>query len=388
MKIGFLIRYFEPGMGGAENNCYYLARELANDKKNKVSVFCSGEKEEEEVIDKIRVFRSRQIFGLTYYFAFYPSIINKILKADLDILHVHGFGFIQNDIAIRKLRKIKPNLKIVCTPHGPFMALKKYGLIPNLLKFLYMPCIRRTLKNCDRIIKVNPYQQSWITKDYHIPENKIVFLPNGITDDALKKLNKNRTDAIAKKYSLKDKFVISYLGRIQKYKGIDQIIEIMPNLVKIYPEITFVAIGRDAEDMSRLKKLAKERGVEKNVVFTGEVSEENKFALLDLSEIFIFPSEWEAFGIVVLEAMARGNAIISTRTEGGLYLVKEGENGYLFDYQNKAELLEKIKKIIRNNKLRTRMQKNNIKKAKSFLWSKIVKDLKRIYDEDYENKKN
>ena len=42
---------------------------------------------------------------LTYYFAFYPSIINKILKADLDILHVHGFGFIQNDIAIRKLRK-------------------------------------------------------------------------------------------------------------------------------------------------------------------------------------------------------------------------------------------------------------------------------------------
>jgi glycosyltransferase involved in cell wall biosynthesis len=54
--------------------------------------------------------------------------------------------------------------------------------------------------------------------------------------------------------------------------------------------------------------------------------------MLDISEIFVFPSEWEAFGIVLLEAMAYKNSIISTKTEGGSYLIKPGENGYLYDF--------------------------------------------------------
>ena len=379
MKIGFLIRYFKPGMGGAENNCYYLARELAKDKKNEVSIFCSDKKEGEETMDGIKVYRCKETLNLTYYLAFYPSIVEKLIKTDLDVLHVHGFGFIQNDIAIRKLRYAKTGLKIIGTPHGPFMALKKYNFLFRLLKLIYMPFLRGTLKRYDKIIQVNPYQHKWMTKEYGIPRKKIVFLPNGVTEQAFEKINAARKNELAKKYGLENQFVISYLGRVQKYKGIDQVISILPELIKIKPNLCFLVIGKDVGDAKRLKDIADSLGVSEKVVFAGEVSEKNKLSLLDLSEIFVFPSEWEAFGIVVLEAMARGNAVVSTRTEGGLFLVEENKNGFLFDYQNKKELLNNMEKIIENDKLRNNMQSNNIKKVRGFLWSIIAKNLKSIY---------
>jgi len=378
MKIGFLIRYFNKGMGGAENNCYYLAKELAKNKDNEVHIFCSDKADGEETIDGIKVHRCRETLKLTYYLAFYPSLTKKLLSYDLDILHVHGFGFIQNDLSIKKLKRKNPGLKIICTPHGPFMALKNYNLFAKTLKTIYVMMIRRNLKIYNKIIQVNPYQKEWLKNDYHIDNKKIVFLPNGISEEAFTQTSKDALNALKDRYSLKNKFVISYLGRIQDYKGIDQIIKILPELKKLNSKIVFLAIGKDAGDLSRLKELAKTLNVENSVIFTGEVSEEEKYGLLDLSEIFIFPSEWEAFGIVVLEAMAKKNALLSTKTEGGRYLIKK-ENGFLFDYQNTNQLLKVSKKLIADSKLRRKMQNNNFKKSKNFLWDKIAKDLFRIY---------
>jgi len=377
MKIGFLITYFYPKTGGAENNCYYLAKELA--KKHEVHVFCSGEEDKDEVIDKINVHRSKEIFRIRYYLGYYPSIIKNILSYDLDILHVHGLGFPQHDRAVSKLKKIKPETKIVCTPHGPFMALKGYNLLAHLFKKLYTPFIVKSLKKYDRIIQVNPWQKEWMKQEYGISKNKIVFIPNGIDKNAFEKSNVNILIKLGNKYDLGKKIVISYLGRIQQYKGIDQIIEALVLLKKDYPNIKFLAIGKDAGDRVRLEKLAKAGGVERDITFTGEVSEEEKYALLDLSEIFIFPSEWEAFGIAALEAMAKGNVIISTKTEGGRFLIKEGKNGFLFDFGNFNELAENIKKTFLDPKIKAKIQKNNIKKAKRFLWNNIAKQLEKEY---------
>ena len=142
MKIGFLITYFYPKMGGAEANCYYLARELA--KKHEVHVFCSGEKESEEIIEGMQVHRSKELFRIKYYLAYYPSIISSLARHNLDILHVHGFGFMQHDKAVRILRQKNPALKLVGTPHGPFMALKKYSLLGSIFKntfFVFHKCV-------------------------------------------------------------------------------------------------------------------------------------------------------------------------------------------------------------------------------------------------------
>ena len=143
-------------------------------------------------------------------------------------------------------------------------------------------------------------------------------------------------------------------------------------------KVIFVAVGEDAEDKRRLIELSKELNVEERVIFTGRVSEIDKIKLLDSAKIFILPSEWEAFGISLLEAMARGKLIISTKTEGGKYLVGK-ENGFLYDFGD----IKKLEEILRNitEKDLDKYKGANVKKAKEFLWSEIAEDLESVYDE-------
>jgi glycosyltransferase involved in cell wall biosynthesis len=378
MKIGFLIRYFKVGSGGAENYAYYLAKELAKNPKNEVHIFCSDAEEKEESLEGVKIHRAKETLKLSYYFCLYPSITEKIKKENLDILHVVGFGFIQNEITVKKLQKSNPNLKVICTPHGPFMALRNYSLFGWVIKRIYTPILINYLKDYDLFLEDNPCQNEWMKKEYKIPKEKIKFLPPGIPKEALTS-SKKEIMSVIKKYGLNDKFVIAYLGRIQKYKGLDQIIKVLPELKKVKENILFVAMGRDVGDKERLEKLADSLSVKENVLFTGRVTDNEKFAILDLSEIFIFPSDWEAFGIVILEAMAHKNAILSSRTEGGLFLIEENKNGLLFDYGNEEDFYKKLTILVENNNLRQAMQKNNPSKTKRFLWPTIAKDLETIY---------
>ncbi len=372
MKIGFLIEYFNPVSGGAENNCFYLAKELA--KKHEVHVFTSDRKDgkifkKEEIIEGIKVHRYKNWFRYKYYLTYTPGFLD-VLNYDLDILHVHSLGFLWHD-KIVFLKKLISKTKIINTPHGPFMALKNYGFFEDIFRKItvFLELFFNSLY--DLVIQVNPNQWRWMA-EYGITRDKIRYVPNGISEKTFDKVdNKKFID----KYKLKNKFVISYLGRIQKYKGLDQVIKILPKLNK---KIVFLAMGKDAGDRRRLVELSKKLKVQDRVIFTGEIFDNEKLYGLDASEIFIMPSEWEAFGIVILEAMARGNAIISTRNEGGIFLVKK-ENGLLYDFGDLKKLEENINILYKNKRLRDKIKKNNLKKAKEFLWIDIAKNLERIY---------
>ena len=372
MRIAFMIPTFHPVVGGAQNNCYHLARELA--KKHDVSVYCSGNKDETETVENIKVFRCKVTASYSYYLTLYPSL-KKILDQKFDIIHIHGFGFVQQDDVIKRIKRKYPNTKLVCTPHGPFMALK-YNFFKTMLKKAYTKVVKKVVKEIDIIIKVNPYQDDWMMSEYDIPKSKIRLLPNGIPNETFERIDFATVDKVCKKYGLTNKFVLTYVGRIQKYKGLDQMIKLLPKMKK---DVVFVIIGKDGGDQTRLQNLAKELKVEKRVIFTGFIEEEEKLSLLEKARIFIFPSEWEAFGIGTLEAMAKGAAIISTKTEGGKYLIGIN-NGRLFDYGDIDGLKKQLDKLIYNTKERIRIGAINIKKAKEFRWEEIVKELEQIYN--------
>ncbi len=368
MRIGFLINYFHPLKGGAENNCFYLARELA--KKHEVHVYTSLLKNTKkyEIFENIHIHRYKTWFRYKYYLSFTPGLI-KVLFTKFDVLHIHSLGFIYHDLIII-LKKLFSKSKIINTPHGPFMVLKDYNFFEKIFKAV-LGNFEKVIVNkfYDKVIQVNPSQYKWMTK-YGISKNKISFVPNGILEDSFKKVNNS---SFIKKYNLKNKFVISYVGRIQRYKGLDQVIKVLPKLNAV-----FLAVGKDAGDLKRLKNLSEKLNIQDKVIFTGELSDNNLIASLSVSKVFILPSEWEAFGITILEAMAQGNAIISTSTEGGKFLISK-ENGFLFNFSDLKDLENKLKVLILDKNNLERISETNIKKAKEFLWKNIVKELERVY---------
>lgn len=380
MKIGFLTTYFYPFKGGVESNILYSAQELS--KKHEIHIFTSDRKynqiikNKEEKLGNINIHRSKTLFRYKYYFAFYPKLLKNILKYDLDIIHVHSIGFPWHDICIVIKKIISQKTKFVITPHGPFMTRNNYPRWQKFLKQINTSIIRLTNNIYDLVIQVNPYQSKWLVNEYHFNKSKIKYIPNGIDKFIFKNYD---TKEVYKKYNLNNKFIISYIGRLHEYKGIQDVIKILPQIIKKHPNLLFMIIGQDAGYYNTLKELVSKLELDNNVLFLLDCNDKDKNAILELSEIFLMPSEWEAFGITILEAMAKENAIISTKTEGGKFLINK-ENGLLYNFNDIKQLEKSLVKLVIDNKTRKNMQKNNIEKAKKFTWDKIAIQLEEEYN--------
>lgn len=376
-KIGYVIKYFHPIKGGAEKNILNLALRAVND-GHEVHVFTSDRKGK-EVISKreenfkgIKIHRSRTWFDFSLYLGFYPSLLKNLLKADLDIIHVSGFGFIWHDFVLILKKIFSKNTKFINTPHGPFMTLRSYNILLKIVRTAYT-LVQKLFLNWlyDAVIQVNTFQWRWIVK-YGIAKAKIKFVAIGIPAEEInRKFSYSVKSNFVRKYELEDKFVISYLGRISEYKGVQHVIDILPKLRDNFPNIAFLVMGRDEGYVRTLKSIAEKAGVRNNIRFVVNISENEKFVALELSQIFVFPSEWEAFGIVMLEAMARGNALVSTKTEGGKFLVTEGVNGYLYEFGDSEELYQLLSQIMKDRGLMIEMQKKNRQRVKEFSWEQI-----------------
>lgn len=377
LKIGYVIKYFHPIKGGAENNILNLALRAAA-AGHEVHVFTADRKgdqvlqKRETIYKGIRIHRARMWFDTSLYLSLYPGLLKSLLKTDLDVIHVSGFGLIWQDIVLILKKLFSSNVRFINTPHGPFMALSQYSFFLKVIRTLY-GVLQRLFLNWlyDTVIQVNTFQWRWIT-GYGIDRAKIEFVPNGIAEeDIIRKIPTSGKKAFLKKYHMDGKTVISCLGRISKYKGFQYMIQVLPRILSEHKGIMLLIMGRDDGYARTLKATAEKLGVSKNVRFVLDVSEDEKYTGLEISEIFVFPSEWEAFGIVLLEAMSRNNAVVTTKTEGGQFLIVDGDNGFLVNFGDTEQLLRSVLHLLSDPKRRAEMQRKNKIKVHHYTWNTV-----------------
>jgi len=364
LKIGYVLTYFHPFKDGTENNCLYLATEMVK-LGHEVHVFTSDRRdgkvipEKEEVYNGIHIHRSRTWARYKYYLELTPGIIPLIVRyKDLDVLHIHSFGFMMYDVAFVLKKILGHKTKIINTPHGPFMSLDSYPLWQKTLKTVYTTFEYPINRLYDGVIQVNTEQWRWITK-FGVRRKNIYFVPDGIPADRFRKID---NAAFVKKHGLEGKFVICNLGRVLKYKGQDEVIRALPAIVAKHPNVVFLSMGKDHGFMDECGALARTLGVADHVKFLGMVTEDEKLQGLDATDIFVLPSEWEAFGIVTLEAMARGKPAVCTDCEGSTYLVRS-DNGLLYHFGDIRGLERALLTLIEKPDLRKKMGETNYHKA-------------------------
>lgn len=154
------------------------------------------------------------------------------------------------------------------------------------------------------------------------------------------------------RYGLEGKTVLMTMGRLdsrERYKGFDEIIELLPELAEEIPSIAYLVVG-DGADMPRLKNKAKQLGVEDRVVFTGWISEAEKASHYRLADVYVMPSRGEGFGIVFLEAMACGLPIIGSKVDGSREALRDGALGALVDPADFGEIRAAILAALKTGK--------------------------------------
>jgi len=177
-------------------------------------------------------------------------------------------------------------------------------------------------------------------------QQKIIILPNAIHLNKYGKGKKNIK--LIKQYGLKDKKVIMTLGRMsidERYKGFDEIIDIVPGLINIFPNIAYLIVG-EGDDRQRLERKVKSLGLEGHVIFAGFVPESNKSDHYRLADVYVMPSYGEGFGFVFLEALACGVPVIASKVDGGREAIRNGKLGSLVDPKNPEELTKEIIQLL------------------------------------------
>jgi len=151
-----------------------------------------------------------------------------------------------------------------------------------------------------------------------------------------------KDSALARRLGVATCPVILTFGRMsadERYKGFDEVIDILPRLVQRVPGLVYVAAG-DGSDKARLEAKAKALDVDEHVVFSGRLEEAEKADLYRLADAYVMPSSGEGFGFVVLEALACGVPAVASTRDGTREAVRNGELGLLVDPKD-ANALER-----------------------------------------------
>jgi asparagine synthase (glutamine-hydrolysing) len=152
--------------------------------------------------------------------------------------------------------------------------------------------------------------------------------------------------------NLSNRTVLLTLGRLssaERYKGVDEILELLPTLAASIPNVTYVVAG-EGDDRARLMAKAQDLGVADRVEFTGYVPESEKVSLYRSADAYVMPSSGEGFGFVFLEAMACGIPVVASSVDGGREAVRDGLLGELVNPGDRSDVIAGILRAVKKPK--------------------------------------
>ena len=333
MKVLYICNRFFPAIGGVETHVLNIARRLVKD-GNDVQVVCSdmitintSERFKDNVSKEfginIRRLFSFKLFGLD------PATVMPFLPFYLlfnvnkfDVVHAHSYGYLSSWVPILICRIL--GKKIIYTPH-----YADETVLPNIIKKLFDFLIAGwSFRMATVVVALTHVEKNIIIKRFNVDPKNILVVPNGIDLEEYKKENMSKSEkkkVLSRNGISNDNKNIITVSRIAKNKGHIYILEAFKEIYNC----ALIIIGKDWGEKGKLVEYVESEGL-KNVHFLSNIDNEEKNNLLRASDVFVLPSiGGEAFGIVLLEAMANGLPVVASDVGGVSDLIIEGRNGYL-----------------------------------------------------------
>jgi phosphatidylinositol alpha-1,6-mannosyltransferase len=198
---------------------------------------------------------------------------------------------------------------------------------------------RRAVQRADFLISISEYTKQKAVESNGLDSDRVHLLPNALE---YAQTNPSQIDVLASPQGVGMRLLsVCRLEQSEGYKGVDKVIECLPELIKRVPDIQYTVVG-GGNDLERHRALAESLGIASRVQFLGFITEEEREACYRECDVFVMPSAGEGFGFVFLEAMKYGKPIVAARSGGAPEVVRDGVNGKLVEYGNKHELLEAL----------------------------------------------
>jgi len=355
MRILMLTRVMSAhGSGGMQQHAENIIKWLNQNSEITVITTAHPQGKEEEIRRNVRIIYLRGTIHGKYYGGWWKRSrikMERLLeKEKFDLLlseSIAAGGYYSFGLD----RKYKiPGLAFI---HGTFVKEIKtvfergwnlklpFSLLYKL--YIYQSIDKKFYPRVSGIIAVSREIKEYLVKKY--PEKQIFLIYNGVDTDLFSLRRKNLDLLSQLKLSPSDKILLC-VGRLLKEKGIDEVLNIMPGLIRELPRVKLIWAG-EGEYESRARKKIEKMELKDKVILLGRVDQKILPDIYNLADIFLFPSRREeGLPLVLLEALSCGVPVIGRRSGCIEEVVEEGKVGFLYSPQNLVELKEKIRNLL------------------------------------------
>lgn len=297
----------------------------------------------------------------------------KLAKEGLrfDIVHAHDWLV----CTAARIIKHSYNIPLVATIHATEHG-RNGGIHTDLQRQIH--ALEGTLTyEAWRVIVCSGYMRDEVIRLFNLPTDKVDVIRNGVDLDFPEKCA-GQACLNQEPYAHNDEKVILFVGRLVREKGVYTLLDAIPRILAAHPEAKVVIAGTGPEE-NRLKKLI-QPSIAQKVLFTGFVKDEERNRLLQIAYTAVFPSLYEPFGIVALEAMAAGTPVVVSDVGGLAEIVQHGINGLKAYPGDAYSLALQVIELLANPALARQVSATALTEVGNYNWSRIAQITIGVYE--------
>ena len=298
------------------------------------------------------------------------EIINK--EGGFDVIHAHDW-LVAN---AAKALKNAYGIPVVATIHAT-EAGRNSGIHDDTQRYINDTEWMLTYEASEVIVNSN-YMKNELQRLFGLPYEKINVIPNGINLSNF--IGIERDYDFRRQYAMDNEKIILYVGRLVYEKGIQHLIAAMPKVLSNYHDAKLIIAGRGGM-MDELRQEANNLGLNDKIYFTGYLDSKQVQKMYKCADVAVFPSTYEPFGIVALEAMLAGVPTVVSDVGGLDEIVTHGVDGMKAYAGNANSIADSITALLYGHQLATNVAKKAKQKVKEqFNWEKIAQDTHFTYE--------
>ena len=293
-------------------------------------------------------------------------------EGKFDVIHAHDWLVANAAKALKNAFHIPMVATIHATESG-----RNSGIHDDTQRYINDTEWLLTYEATEVIVNSN-YMKRHVQGLFGLPFDKIEVVPNGIN---LTNFNGIERDYdFRRKYAMDNEKIILYMGRLVYEKGVQHLITAMPKILENYHDAKLVIAGKGGM-LDELKEQANYMGLADKVYFTGFLNTKQVQKMYKCADIAVFPSTYEPFGIVALEAMLAGVPTVVSDAGGLNEIINHGEDGMKSYAGNPNSIADSILSLLFDPKLCANVSKKAKAKVKAeFNWNKIAQDTHYVYE--------